>query len=204
MPKYTIQGKIYSDWNKKIPYANQAITVTVTKGSSTIFGSNYQSKDLGSATTDANGYFSVTYTKTDVVGQDPNTGKYAEIHIFSQYMQFDGLAVNQNINKDFFHPTQGSLEVYLQTNNPLVNAHDTLFLGYYQQNSNGDYVLDTLSITNAKNGLYKTLTAQIAGFTMFYGRGWKDFKYGHPRGGARYIDVVIDGDPTVNKMTINY
>jgi hypothetical protein len=200
-PSYTIQGKIYQAY-PTIPYVRQAITITVTRGGNIGgFKDTYVSKDLATATTNDSGWFSVTYPATDITGSDP--GGNAQIHIYSQFFQFDGLPVNQNIYKDFYHPTKGKVEVYLQTNAPLEANHDTLFLGRY---SGYMPIIDT--ILSTFNGIYKTYNASISGFDMYYGRGSVEFgfnaKTGRFKNSQHNIGTVIDGDPIVNKITINY
>jgi hypothetical protein len=201
-PSYTIQGKIYQAY-PTIPYVRQSITVTVTRGGNIGgFKDTYVSKDLATAITNDSGWFSVTYPATDITGSDP--GGNAQIHISSQFFQFDGLPVNQNINQNFFPPSAfGKVELYLQTNNSLELSHDTLFLGFIAGNVP---VIDT--ITKSVNGLYKKYTAPSGGFTMFYSRGggdkWYNKNYKRFTYYAKEIDTQIDGNPIVNKMTINY
>jgi hypothetical protein len=201
-PSYTIQGRIYQAY-PTIPYVRQAITITVTRGGNIGgFKDTYVSKDLATATTNDSGWFSVTYPATDITGSDP--GGNAQIHIYSQFFQFDGLPVNQNVNKDFFKPTKGKVEVYLQTNNALEDTKDTLFLGIY---ANKVLIIDT--VLRTINGQYKIYDASIGGFYIYYGRGHKHFSYnsklgyftdGNQLGAGSHVD----GDPIINKMTINY
>jgi len=197
--KYTVQGKVLFDTTLQ-PYKNTSVELYVTRGAQ----STFVYKTLGTAVTNDSGWFSITYDATDVTGDDGGGANPAQVHLSSQWFIYDNLPVNQNINRTFIKPVAGTLQVYLQTSNPLETKHDTLYLAYYQMDKSGNDILTILSVTNTVNGLYKSLRVQPYGFTMFYGRGWKDFAYGHPRGGAKYIDTNIDGDPTIDKMTINY
>jgi len=199
-PQYTIKGRIYISY-PTTPYAKQSITLRVTRGAN----DTYVDADLGTTTTDDSGKFSIQYNQTSISGPDPGHGPAAQIHIFTQFLTFDNIPVNQNVNQDFYNVTNGKLQIYLYTNKPLETNHDTLFLGHFSNGGN-NLVIDT--ITQNINGLWKTSKPTIGGYTLFYGRGWKDFKYNPSINGfppsAHYFDVVIHGDPTIDKMTINY
>jgi hypothetical protein len=204
-PSYTIQGKIYQAY-PTIPYVRQAITITVTRGGNIGgFKDTYVSKDLATATTNDSGWFSVSYPATDITGSDP--GGNAQIHIYSQFFQFDGLPVNQNVNKDFYIPTKGKIKISLQTNNPLETNNDTLYFAYLIQDKTGTSLeIDTLQQTFT--GLYKTLILPVGYENFFWSRGKNNFKYDSARQGFTKIQhdqgLHIDGDPIVNEITINY
>ena len=191
--RYTIQGRVYLSYPSR-PLAKQSITVTFTAG----HASSYESIDLGDATTDDSGYFSISYDALDMSNRSN-----VDIHIFNQFLQIDGIPINQNVNKNFFIPTSGTVEVYLQTNNPLQTNHDTLFLGHYAGNTP---IIDTL--VNANNGLYKTYKVPVGGFGIFYGRGWNKFNFDPSiqkfTSSKNRIDISISGDPIIDKMIINY
>ena len=192
-PRYTIKGKIFMSYPSK-PLANQNITLTFTAGHL----SSYESIDLGTAKTDDSGYFSITYNAIDLSNRSN-----VDIHIFNQFLQIDGIPINQNVNKNFYIPINGKLEIYLETNKPLELNHDTLFLGHFAGNT---VVIDT--ITTTINGLYKRDEVPVGTYTVFYGRGWNSFGYNLQfnrfYSSTKSIDVSISGDPTIDKMTINY
>jgi len=192
-PRYTIKGRVFYNYPSK-PLINQPITITFTSGTM----NTYQSIDLGSPKTDDSGYFSITYNEIDLSNRSN-----VDIHIFSQFLQIDGIPINQNVNKNFFIPTIGTLQIYLYTKKPLETNHDTLFFGYFDAGSH--LIMDT--ITKTVNGLWKTTKPPVGGYTRFYGRGSKDLAFdaqGYPTQNAHHVDVTITGDPVIDKMTINY
>ena len=193
--RYTIQGRVYLSYPSR-PLAKQSITVTFTAG----HASSYESIDLGDATTDDSGYFSITYDALDMSNRSN-----VDIHIFNQFLQIDGIPINQNVNKNFFIPTSGKLAIYLYTKNPLETNHDTFFLGHFD-GSGFNLITDTFLTTI--NGYWKTSTLPVAGYTLFYGRGSRDYGYNPQINGfsqkSHHIDVSITGYPVIDKLNINY
>ena len=160
--------------------------------------STYQSIDLGSPKTDDSGYFSITYDQIDL------SDKYnPEIHIFNQFLQIDGIPINQNVNKNLYNPTYGTLQIYLYTKIPLEANKDTLFLGHYSGNTP---IIDTL--VNTFDGLYKTYKLPVTGFAIFWWRNSTTKGFDSNRNRFTYsaneVDASITGDPVIDKMTINY
>ena len=202
-PVYTIQGRVYESY-PKVPYAKQSITLRVTRGAN----DTYVEADLGTATTDDSGYFKITYDQTSISGGDPGGGPAAEIHMFSQFFTFDGIPVNQNVNKAFYNPTKGKLKINLQTSNPLEKNHDTLFIAYLQYTDStktSQMVVDT--ITQTINGYFKTIITPPLRLNIAWGRNSKVFQY-DPKTkqitNANVYYATISGDPIIDNATINY
>ena len=194
---FTVQGRLFDTFPGK-PYIHVPVTIFVSKGT----GQSYVEQSLDKSVTNDSGWFSITYPANSMTD--------GHLTVETPYNDFAGYAINSNINKDFFHPTKGELQINLFTNNPLETNHDTLFLGYFQQNpkDNGNLDLITIMINNNVDGIYKTIPVQLNGFRMFYGRGWKDFSYnaqiGRFTNNSHYVDCTIHGDPTIDQITINY
>ena len=194
---FTVQGRLFDTFPGK-PYVHVPVSIFVSKG----HGQDYVEQTLGKSVTNDSGWFTITYPANSMTD--------GHLTVETPYNDFAGYAINSNINKDFFHPTKGELQINLFTNNPLENNHDTLFLGYFQQNpkDNGNLDLITIMITNTVNGFYKTIPVQLNGLTVFYGRGWKDFAYSSLYNRftdkSHHIDLTIHGDPSIDEITINY
>ncbi|MDQ3072913.1 MAG: hypothetical protein M3Q97_06595 [Bacteroidota bacterium] len=194
IPKYTIQGTIQYG-STRLPYADQLISFTLVEG----YEPPHTYTELGEARTNDTGGFSFTY-------EELKTKRYATIALNSQFLSFGGIPDNENVNRVFYRPTHGTLEIYLQTDRPLEENQDTLFIGYPQNPAGPDLntFIDTITTVN---GLYKTIRTTTPALNIFWGRGRKEFYYDKAMKDyvVKYVErFPVEGDPKVNQAIINY
>ncbi|MGZ5242647.1 MAG: hypothetical protein ACXWEY_00245 [Bacteroidia bacterium] len=205
VPTYTIQGRILDGATMRA-YPNLPVEIVVTKGA----GSRHKSQNLGTAVSNDTGWFSITYKQTSITGTSYDGDEYnAQIRLLAQWHQFEEIPVNQNVTKDFFQPTKGTLKVFLKTEKPLETNNDTLLFAYpiFTNSSWPDHwFMDT--ITKSINGYYLTLEDVPLTQNLFIGRGSKNFVFSQQQNAFKYVEQQlnpkIDGDPIVNEITINY
>jgi hypothetical protein len=194
-PQYTIKGRVLNGTTMQV-YANQQITATVHT-----YNIPQTYAQLGSCSTDAQGNFSLTYTQTSI------DYDRATIDLQSQFFALQGLAVNQNIDSNFYLSSRGSLRISMQTSTPLELNNDTLFLGYENYvNNNQVFSIDTFVKTF--QGYYKTIRVPTPYINVFWGRGINNYVYNPAKNGfikvEHSVQVNITGDPYVDSVTINY
>ncbi|MDQ3072912.1 MAG: hypothetical protein M3Q97_06590 [Bacteroidota bacterium] len=193
VPRYTIQGTIQYG-PSRLPYKDQLLSFTLVEG----LEPPHNYTELGEAKTNDTGGFSFTY-------EELKTKRYATIAIYSQFLTFGGIPDNENVNRIFYRPTHGTLEIFLQTDNPLEKSQDTLFWGYPVYNAQTrryDRITDT--ILESVNGFYQSLRVPTPSLNIYWGRSKGEYDSSYFPHLGRVIYADIEGDPVVNKVTINY
>jgi hypothetical protein len=193
-PKATfiIKGRVLNG-TSGIPFANQQISAVVHVR--TIGGDG---ASLGTAQTDANGNFSLSYKQTAI------TYDNASIRISSNFFILQNLPVNKNIDSIFYFSTLGKVKILLNSTSPLELNKDTLFINYLDYE--GKINWDTISKTT--NGLFKVVRVKTPYVNFWYGIGYKqihqDPNYTNSVIGGKLIYKPIMGDPYIDSISINY
>lgn len=149
--------------------------------------------DLDQKTTDSQGNVTLTY--------DANECKDYDLSITSDIFDFFDLPARKNFSDTFTISTYGKVEVSLNTATPLTT--DTLFLYYFYWYTGMNPIAQVDTIYSASNGFYKSFRCRPYPnkFIIAYGRGINNYKKMYNKGG---VTIRVDGDPVINKYTINY
>jgi hypothetical protein len=201
-PKYTISVRILDgSTGSSALYKNQAISIEATSEG------NFKSyrEVLGTTTSNDTGWFTITYEETKLKGYTEQVRIFGE----GDQWQISDLPLNQDILGRIYQSSYGTLKIFLQTQIPLEQNHDTLYIGYLKSDGGAGYVLIGDTITSTINGYYKTYRLPASAIGIHYGRGYKAYGFDQTmnRFKASGNDAVIfkiEGDPIINEGTINY
>lgn len=198
---YTWKGRLWNGTKNK-PYLNTKIDFK-GGGSSSLFSSSVNAKDLGTVYTDEDGKFSFTYNCINEddwsVSMFPRIGSNPPIYT---------VAKNQDVNETYNIPDSITLDVYFSSTNGLGNA-DTLYV-YIGLPDNIQRLVFTENIEPI--GFYKRFRmryqdAASMQYTIGFasGIGYLNYKSNLliPVGGSM-INNIRKLEPEVNELTIYY
>ncbi|MCC6721068.1 MAG: hypothetical protein IT243_02620 [Bacteroidia bacterium] len=193
--KFKIKGRIMDGTTGQ---RFKGLTFTVhTKGGT----ANKIIGDLGSFTTNDSGDFEFLYEK--IKGINSNS-----ISIISNFMKFENLSINQNVEKVFYKSTIG--RYIITCNCPNIKTSDTLFLEYARM-SGVDLVRDIDTIVNVKNGDNFTYSRwPQESITLRWGINSNTFSWNYYQGNVNIINYLgtirgkVTGDPIIDEFEIKY
>jgi hypothetical protein len=193
--KFKIKGRIMDGTTGQ---RFKGLTFTVhTKGGT----ANKINGDLGSFTTNDSGDFEFMYEK--IKGISTNS-----ISVISNFMKFENISLNQNVDKVFYNSTLGTVRISLQKVNP-INFNDTLFLLYDKNPDDGIEEIIIDSIINPQDGFYKQIRTSSKRLVFHYGIN-SELKYDILNSkfnilqGRRFDFNTISGDPILDNCTIKF
>lgn len=130
-----------------------------------------------------------------------NECKEYNLSITSDIFDIFDLTARKNYSDTFTISSLGTVELSLNTSKPLTS--DTLFLYYVYWSTGMNPVQHVDTIYSASNGFYKSFQCRPYPnkFGFAYGRGVNNYKRMYNKGGGT---LQVDGDPVINKYTINY
>jgi len=163
----------------------------------TLIAKDYNDKfshEIGKFTTDSQGKFEFKYKRqkgSSITLEDGYTGRV-------RY-----LPINENFEKNpWYFSDKGTLELTLSTDKLLTENNDTFFLYQFINNKQIIDTFTSIAKTHTINFRYEP-----GEFGFYYGRNSTEFVYDNLNKSVKYarqIGGIIDGDPIVNQLTINY
>ena len=201
---YTIEGTL---WNgtKSQPRKGILVKAVAGKGNS-LFSGGSNVRDAGSARTDENGYFKISY---NCIGDDMTGISLSSADLpYSGISNDDRLPINQDYKQTYNIPDSVSLNINFSSINGLSNS-DTLYVLIAMPDMIKEY---SFISSNVPNGFYKRFRlpykdaiSKKYSLAIVYAIGYKNYQIAQNTDWSeRNKNNISKLEPEVNDITINY